>query len=191
MSQSVPDESTEDRLEAAALRLIARDGVLAGLNLREVADEAEVTRGLVYHHFGTRRSLLRRALERRGARRRSTTVRREKLPARERLSAFFAASLRDPVGIRLLTLLILDGDDGVNALPYARESREADMRDVRAGLLASDLHVDALQAGLLAALYGWVIYRKSFAQSLDRNPKDLDADVLKMLSRMWDPAGRS
>jgi len=36
-----------------------RDGVLAGLNLREVAAEAGINRGLGHHYFGSRRDLLR------------------------------------------------------------------------------------------------------------------------------------
>ncbi|MBP9053131.1 MAG: TetR family transcriptional regulator, partial [Ilumatobacteraceae bacterium] len=43
-------DATERDLEDAALRLVDRDGVLAGLNLREVADAAGVNRGLVYHY---------------------------------------------------------------------------------------------------------------------------------------------
>ena len=187
MARSTPDESTEDRLEAAALRLIERDGVLAGLNLREVADEAVVTRGLVYHHYGTRRSLLRSALERRAHRRRSTVVRRERMEPRKRLEEFFAASVQDPTSIRLLTLLLLDGDEGLTALPYARETRAAIVRDVKDGALADDLDVDALQGGFLAAVYGWSIYRKAFAASLGRNPEELDAGVLEMIHRMWTP----
>ena len=46
--------ATEAALQTAALDLLERNGVLAGLNLREVADEAGVNRGLVYHYFGTR-----------------------------------------------------------------------------------------------------------------------------------------
>ena len=185
MSKEATEESTESRLEAAALRLLDRDGVLAGLNLREVAQEAGVTRGLVYHHFGSRRSLMRSALDRHIRRRRSTVVRREKLPARERLDSFFKASINDPTSIRLLTLLLLDGDEGVSALPYSRESREADLRDIEAGLLASDIDVDAIQGGLIAAVYGWALYRTTFAASLGRRPEELDPGVLEMISRMW------
>jgi AcrR family transcriptional regulator len=54
--------ATESALQKAALLLLERNGVLAGLNLRQVADEAGVNRGLVYHYFGSRRDLLRAAL---------------------------------------------------------------------------------------------------------------------------------
>src|SRR5262245_36628667 len=62
-SQRQPDRAaTEQALQKAALALLERNGVLAGLNLREVAEEAGVNRGLVYHYFGSRRALLRAAL---------------------------------------------------------------------------------------------------------------------------------
>ena len=56
---------TERRLIDVALDLIRRNGVLSGLNLREVADGAGVTRANIYHYFGTRRELLRAAINRR------------------------------------------------------------------------------------------------------------------------------
>src|SRR5690606_37889256 len=54
--------ATEAVLEKAALELLDERGILAGLNLREVADRAGVNRGLVYHYFGGGRDLLRAAL---------------------------------------------------------------------------------------------------------------------------------
>ena len=56
---------TERRLIDVALDLILHNGVLAGLNLREVADGAGVNRGNIYHYFGSRRELLRAAIARR------------------------------------------------------------------------------------------------------------------------------
>jgi AcrR family transcriptional regulator len=57
---SMDSELTAQTLERAARELLERNGVLGGLNLREVADHAGVNRGLVYHCFGSRRDLLRR-----------------------------------------------------------------------------------------------------------------------------------
>src|SRR2546423_12837263 len=55
---------TEQALEDAALALLEREGVLAGLNLQKVADDAGVNRGLVYHYFGSRRGPLRKGRRR-------------------------------------------------------------------------------------------------------------------------------
>ena len=58
------DDSSQALLEQAALDILREKGVLAGLNLREVAERAGVNRALVYHHFGSREGLLRSALRR-------------------------------------------------------------------------------------------------------------------------------
>ena len=55
--------ASEALLREAALRLLDRNGVLAGLSLQDVADEAGVSRGLVHAYFGTRQDLLRSALD--------------------------------------------------------------------------------------------------------------------------------
>ena len=92
--------ATEELRQDAALRLLDRDGVLSGLNLREVADEAGVNRGLVYHYFGSRAALQRRAL-RKTARERigAISVARD-MPFRERVLHYWrtvhAISARDP-----------------------------------------------------------------------------------------------
>ena len=56
---------TEEKLITVALGIIRDKGVLAGLNLREVADGAGVNRGNIYHYFGSRQELLRVAISRR------------------------------------------------------------------------------------------------------------------------------
>lgn len=48
-------------LLAAVIRIVARDG-LRGLTYRAVAQEANVTHGLVSHHFGTRNAMIEAAL---------------------------------------------------------------------------------------------------------------------------------
>jgi len=55
---------TERRLIEVALELIREKGVLAGLNLRKVAEGAGVNRGNIYHYFGSRQELLRAAINR-------------------------------------------------------------------------------------------------------------------------------
>ena len=55
---------TEQRLIEVALELIREKGILSGLNLREVAEGAGVNRGNIYHYFGSRRELLRAAINR-------------------------------------------------------------------------------------------------------------------------------
>jgi AcrR family transcriptional regulator len=61
---AAPPPSTRDALMDAALDLLTERGVLAGLNLREVADRVGVTPANIYHLFGSRQGLLRAALTR-------------------------------------------------------------------------------------------------------------------------------
>ena len=50
--------NTEQKLIDVALDLIRQRGVLAGLNLKEVAEAAGVNRGNIYHYFGSRQERL-------------------------------------------------------------------------------------------------------------------------------------
>jgi len=108
---------TERQLIDAALDLIRRNGVLAGLNLREVADAAGVNRGNIYHYFGSRRELLRAAINRRF----EAVV--ESLLADRRGASFVERRLRSFRSIdksqdsQLRALLVIDGDDTVDPMP--------------------------------------------------------------------------
>ncbi|HEY5168000.1 MAG TPA: helix-turn-helix domain-containing protein, partial [Thermoleophilia bacterium] len=51
------DESTQQRILAAAERLFADHGY-ANVSVRDIADEAGVTHPLIYYHWGSKRELL-------------------------------------------------------------------------------------------------------------------------------------
>jgi len=109
-----PDRAaTEAALERAALELLARNGVLAGLNLREVAAEAGVNRGLVYHYFGSRRDLLRAALGSDVRERMHDLAQGTHGDLRHRFANFFRTMLGHRRAVVLSTLLVLDGARGV------------------------------------------------------------------------------
>ena len=76
---------TEQRLIDVALEMIQKNGVLGGLNLREVAAAAGVNRGNIYHYFGSRQELLRGAINRQFQRvLRSLSVARQRKPFAQR-----------------------------------------------------------------------------------------------------------
>jgi AcrR family transcriptional regulator len=113
------------RLIEVALDLIRRNGVLAGLNLREVADGAGVNRGNIYHYFGSRRELLRAAIPRRfEAVAESLTADRQGFSFVERrLRAFRTAdTIHDS---QLRALLVIDGDDTVARCRNTRQRSAA------------------------------------------------------------------
>lgn len=184
MQERAERNDTERRMEEAAIRLIRENGVLSGLNLREVAEAAGVTRGLVYHHFGSRRTLLRSALRNSSIPRRRNIVERRKLSPKQRLSDFLHRTIKDPVSIQLLTLLILDGDEGVVGLPFQDVTRKTYERDIEAGVLDDDIPVEAQIAGVAAAVFGYALYRRSFALSLGVPVAELDEGVERLFQRL-------
>ena len=126
---------TERQLIDAALDLIRRNGVLAGLNLREVADGAGVNRGNIYHYFGSRRELLRAAI----AGRFEAVVeylladRRGLSFVERRLRAFRSTdSIRDS---QMRALLVIDGDETVDPMPRY----EAVLRSLRQDVIDGDI----------------------------------------------------
>lgn len=175
---------TEKILQDAALQQLQREGVLAGLNLRQVADEAGVNRGLVYHYFGSRRGLLRSALRYDSGRRLSAVRAGADLPLRERMRRFLTMMLsqRDP--IRVATLLVLDGDDEVPVMPLRQETNEHLERDAEQGYLDADLDFNAVHAASVSLVWGYALYRDAFAREFGVLPKRLDKAVGDVFDRM-------
>jgi AcrR family transcriptional regulator len=186
---------TERRLIDVALDLILHNGVLAGLNLREVADGAGVNRGNIYHYFGSRRELLRAAI----ARRFEAVV--ESVSADRRGAAFVERRLRafrviDTIqDSRLRALLVIDGDDTVDPMPRYEASLSSLRQDVIDGEIDRSHDLEALQVALSALLRGYRIFRKPYAKRIGTNVRDLDERVAEItctwLEAMAPPPGTS
>lgn len=175
---------TERRLIDAALGLIRRNGVLAGLNLREVADGAGVNRGNIYHYFGSRRELLRAAISRRfEAVVDSVLADRKGRPFVERrLRAFRSADKSQDAELR--ALLAIDGDETVDPMPQFEAALSALRQDVIDGDIDRVHDLEALQVTLSALLRGYRIFREPYAKRIDTDAKDLDARVAGII-RTW------
>ena len=180
-----PDRAaTEAALERAALRLLERNGVLAGLNLREVADEAGVNRGLVYHYFGSRRDLLRAALGSDVRERMRDLKLGLPLRFRERYGRFVQTMLRHRRAVVLSALLVLDGDKGVRMDPD-RDNRRARFRhDVEVGDLDPDTDTEALYVAIASLAYGYAIFRTRLAEELEIGLDELDERLVRMADRL-------
>lgn len=177
-------EATEESLRAAAVALLRRGGVLAGLNLRQVADEARVNRGLVYQYFGSRRSLLRSALFHRSRPNAEDAVDAAGLPLRERLSRLFWTSLRNPEPVRLATLLVLDGDDR----PQVLLNRGAGRADLAAEAARGELpveDVEAVQAAIASTIYGYTLLREHLAHEIGLTAEELDERMAGCVEAMF------
>ena len=175
---------TEQRLIDAAMALIKRNGVLAGLNLREVAEGAGVNRGNIYHYFGSRQDLIRTAINRRF----DAVV--DALIASKRNVPFVTRRLgtlraKDTINdSKLRALLVLDGDDNVDPMPQYEAAISHLRQDVIDGDIHRDHDLEALHATLTALSRGYRIFRRPIARRMGVSAKALDARVAK-IARGW------
>ncbi|WP_433506703.1 TetR/AcrR family transcriptional regulator [Pseudonocardia halophobica] len=180
--QSRPAQSraaTEQLLVDAAVDLLRERGVLDGMNLREIADLADVHRALVYHYFGSRQELLRAAAKREIARPRDEVPGEADMDTAEWLTTSLGASLRYREAIRLIVLLVLDHDRTVRTLT----TRRATM-----GRLDPEPAVDdpaALYAVYASMSYGFGLLSERFADELGIEHEDLERRFLDLASRMF------
>lgn len=185
-SPRTPDQDTTgSRLEAAALALLKENGILGGINLREVADRTGANRALVYYHFGNRRDLLRSALRRRGEELEARVRGRRVLPFVQRQVRQLRASSRgDGEYVRLLSLLVLDGDPDVRTIPLASWALGLLEGDRDRGELPPDTDLTALLALLTALDAGYALFRRRYARELGVGVSELDERVGAMLHRV-------
>lgn len=175
---------TEQRLIDVALELIRNNGVLAGLNLREVAEGAGVNRGNIYHYFGSRQELLRAAINRRfEAVVDSLKASKRNVPfVARRLGTFTATdTIHDS---QLRALLVLDGDDTVDPMPQYEAALSRLRQDVIDGDIDRAHDLEALHVALSALARGYRIFRKPFAKRIGVGVNELDARVTEV-TRTW------
>jgi len=175
---------TEASLFAAVDRLLTRDGILAGLNLQEVAEEAGVNRGQIYQIFGSRRGLLRAALlmllqEQEPDR---TAFRSKTFKERRRL--IFESMLQRPGLVGLEALLALDGDEDLAVLPEFTMTLENLKRDKEEGALPPDADGAAIHVATAAIYMGYCIFRETLARDTNIPLQELDERVLKVYDGM-------
>jgi len=157
-----PGRVTRAALMEAALAHIADRGVLAGLNMREVANDVGVTPANIYHHFGSRQELLRAAL----------THQIEKLtepidlavtaPYAEWRTAIFDL-IQDNPPLRSTALLALDGDPSYEPLPLWELAVEHYERLIAEGDLPEGFDYFAAHVLTLSMSMGVAIYSDAVA----------------------------
>lgn len=177
---------TEADLLEAAFALLRRDGVLAGLNLQEVAERAGVNRGQIYQYFGDRRSLLRSAVAGRAREWAAGAARHWDMPFAGRRRAMFRHALASPEATLVEALLAIDGDAGYQALPEIERTRAALERDKRSGDLPAGCDAVALHAFMVAAYKGYLVFREPLARDIGVPVDQLDARVATVHDQVLD-----
>jgi AcrR family transcriptional regulator len=177
-------DETERRLETAALTLLRHEGVLAGLNLRAVADAAGVNRGNVYHYFGSRRQLLQSALRRRLSINVRTVTRQVHPTLAQQFSWMFSYLIRQREAIDITALLVLDGDKDLLVMQFRDDILESLARLQASGEIATDVDLSVLHVYITALARGYVLHREHLAREVGRKVGDLDKDLLALALRM-------
>jgi TetR/AcrR family transcriptional regulator, repressor for neighboring sulfatase len=169
----------------AALRHLEADGVLAGLNLRAVADDAGVTPANVYHLFGGRQGLLRSALGREARRLEVPIAESSSDSFVERRLRMFDAIVANP-RLALSALLALDHDPDFVPLPYLDSTRNFYGDLVARGELSAELDVDAAHVVTIAATVGIVLFVEAAARQIDAKPGELLDRARAVMETMLD-----
>lgn len=177
-------QETEADLLDAARRLLQRDGVLAGVNLREIATEAGVNHGQIYQYFGTRQALLRASVADLVEHQSADREGHWELPFAERRAAMFRHRLTEPELVKLEALLALDGDEDFSALPRFAQTRRSLARDQEQGALPADADTVAAHVMTAAAQMGYVIFREVYARDTGIPLAELDERAERMYARM-------
>jgi AcrR family transcriptional regulator len=185
-------EATKTNLLAAVLKLLERDGVLAGLNLREVAAVSGVYRGQIYQYFGSRRALLRSALVDMTRRWHEARIFHEdrSLPFAERRLMVFQEALKNTTFIKLEALLALDGDEQLSLFPWLAESRKDLACDKHAGNLAPDADEVVTHAATATIYLGYCVFRDVLARDLGLGVDELDRRMIPVVAAMIDGASK-
>jgi AcrR family transcriptional regulator len=172
---------TEQRLIDVALGMIQANGILGGLNLREVAEGAGVNRANIYHYFGSRQDLLRAAINRQfeAVVRTLSAARQNKSFIERRLEAFRMKEIGNDSLLR--ALLVLDGDKTVDPIPRF----EAGISELRQDVIDGDIHsahdLEAVQVALSALLRGYRMFRLPYAKRLGIKAPELDERATKVI----------
>lgn len=179
--------ATEAALMDAALRLIERDGVLAGLSLREVAIEAGVNRALINRYFGSREALLRAALDASTRAPRPLVTEFEQIDPQERIGWAFREAVREPRYATMVMLLALDGDEQFHPMPSLAARLAQLEKDQAEGVLAEDIDLVALTVIFHILLFGYPVLRSSMARQLGVTARTLDRRVVAGLEQILGP----
>jgi len=187
MSRREPTDAggatTRDALMDAALDLLTERGVLAGLNLREVADRVGVTPANIYHLFGSRQGLLRAALIRETDELTAAIADVQEVPYVERRIRMFDAITGRP-RLALTALLALDGDPDYRPFPFLDATRAVYRSQVDAGEISPDLDVEAAHVFGVATSIAVAIYGEPAARQLGVTPDELRARMRAILEQM-------
>lgn len=167
----------------AALAQLANRGVLAGLNMREVADDVGVTPANIYHHYGSRRGLLRAALAHRVGQLTSTIDVAVKGSFVQWRTGIFDLILDNP-SLRSTALLALDDDPDYEPLELWDLAQEHYARLIEEGELPADFDVLSVHLLTLTMAMGVAIYGDAVSSQVGISREELNGRARTMFVTM-------
>lgn len=177
-------EQNKEEIIQAALLVFAERGILGGLRASEVAERAGSHRSWVYKYFGGRRGLMREALRHEVGQWIPEIRRSRHLPFVERFVNAIQATASHPSHVRLLTTLILDGDPEASPMPIRAKTQESLEKDIKDGYLDEGTDLMALSTILGSLMWGYSLYRDSFARDFQIDPFELQERATPYFRRL-------
>ena len=175
---------SEAALLEAAWALLKRDGVLGGINLMAVAEEAEVNRSLIYRYFGSREALLQAALRWRNDSTAAEFEQGRQLPFATRRAHAWEQVLQDPTYGQVLAHLALSDDAEFRLMPFIDRTREALEHDHETGALPKSVDGPAAHALSVATYLGYSVFRTALARELGVDVEELDRRATVVFNQM-------
>lgn len=177
-------EETRDILIETARDILREEGVLGGLNLRDVAVRAGVNHGQIYEYFGDRRTLLREAVQKDMRRElvETTADKYWELPFAQRRVARFERALNAARnhGVDLTALLALDGDESTPIMPFFDRAMDSIDNDIKAGAFSDTVDPVAAHVLTFCAVRGYALYREALSRDTGVDIDALDERVLAL-----------
>lgn len=175
---------SEAALLEAAWVLLKRDGVLGGINLMAVAEEAEVNRALIYRYFGSREALLQAALRWRNDSTAAEFEQGRQLPFTTRRAHAWDQVIQDPTYGQVLAHLALSDDTEFRVMPFLDRTREALEHDHETGALPTSVDGPTAHALSVATYLGYSVFRTALARELDIDVDELDRRATTVFNQM-------
>lgn len=168
-------EETEQIVVDSTLRLLEKNGILAGLTIRDVVRESHVNQGQVYQYFGDRRGLLREAIRRKVSSDMPDMSVHFRLPFRQRRQRMWRWALGNAPLIQLQALLAVEGVTDVPMFPSFDDAVDRVRRDQSSGEVDPSLDPVLTHLMTTSMYLGYALFRRVMATRSQIALTDLDA----------------
>lgn len=182
-------EETEQTIIESTLRLLERNGILAGLTIRDVVRESKVNQGQVYQYFGDRRGLLREAISRKVASDMPDMSVHFRLPFRQRRRRMWEWALSNTPLVQLQALLAVEGETDVPMFPSFDDAVDRVRRDQADGEVDPTLDPMLTHLMTTSMFLGYSLFRRVMAARSHTALEELDSRAGEFFLEVIDRLG--